>query len=271
MEPAALYSIPSIIESEGKQRQYNNVKYTKNSHVGSGATKTVWKVFYRTPYGFEAMAAVKIKFSDNFDLKCAEEELKIRHILSENPAFNKVLHAFYIPSKKKMILIEPYIPYELYNSIQQVFENDLSMDVIKKVKEAVKFAHSRKIVLADLKPENILISRLEKPFHLIVTDLGGSYIEGQKPRVLNYTRSYTAPEKYLKPQSFPPRSSDIYSLGKTCFFVLKAGRYFDVNGDEPHQEYLNKIKMIRGSVPPGPYQKEIQSMLDIDPKKRPVL
>lgn len=271
MDPTSSLTVPKIIQSHGKERQYDDLKYKKLMKVGEGTSKTVWSAFWRQN---EVIAAVKVNLSE-INVKEVEKELAFRKILSEHPGFTNVLQVFYVPSKKKVVWIEKLFFEDLHivASLLHDLSPTLVYTVIEKIKGAVAFAHSKKIVLADLKPENILIetARKDEDCKVVITDLGASYYEGHPPSVNHFTFPYCSPEKMLDTHNFPPRTSDIYSLGMVMLFLVTKGRFEILEEFRDVGTYLNSLERLRDQVPQGPYQAEIQAMLQIAPSKRPLL
>lgn len=102
-----------------------------------------------------------------------------------------------------------------------------AVDVVRKIAEALAYAHSQGIVHRDVKPENILLAA---DGQVKLADLGvakqSRTIESAEPgpdgkRILVGTPAYIAPEEILGKGSGP--ATDIYALGAT-FYQILAGR-----------------------------------------------
>ncbi len=100
-------------------------------------------------------------------------------------------------------------------------------DVVRKIAEALSYAHGQGIVHRDVKPENILLAA---DGQVKLADLGvakqSRTIESAEPgpdgkRILIGTPAYIAPEEILGKGSGP--ATDIYALGAT-FYQILAGR-----------------------------------------------
>ena len=109
--------------------------------------------------------------------------------------------------------------------------------VVRRVGEALGFAHSRGAVHRDLKPQNIMIGAFGEVY---VMDWGVDGIAG--------TPHFRAPEQAT---AVADHRSDIYSLGALLRFMLPSGRPRALQAiaakamsAEPHQRYANIAAML---------------------------
>ncbi len=119
---------------------------------------------------------------------------------------------------------------------------------IRKVAEAVHYAHERGIIHRDLKSSNILVDEHDEPH---VTDFGlAKRIEGDvsltdDTRVLG-TPSFMPPEQAESRRGELGPPSDVYSLGATLYDLLTGRPPF--RGDSP----LATVQMVSKSEPVSP-------------------
>jgi WD40 repeat protein/tRNA A-37 threonylcarbamoyl transferase component Bud32 len=113
-----------------------------------------------------------------------------------------------------------------------------SAALVKRVAEAVHYAHERGIIHRDLKPANVLLDREGQPK---VTDFGlAKRLEGDSHLTLAGqivgTPSYMPPEQAAGKGTLVGRVSDVYSLGALLYCLL--------TGHPPFQA-ANKIETLR--------------------------
>ncbi|MBT4867466.1 MAG: SUMF1/EgtB/PvdO family nonheme iron enzyme, partial [Planctomycetaceae bacterium] len=104
------------------------------------------------------------------------------------------------------------------------FESKQAASLLKRVAEAVQFAHDRGIVHRDIKPQNILLDAAGEPK---VTDFGlAKHIHGGSDLTATGqiigTPSYMAPEQAAGNIEEIGTASDVYSLGATLYYLLTA-------------------------------------------------
>jgi formylglycine-generating enzyme required for sulfatase activity/tRNA A-37 threonylcarbamoyl transferase component Bud32 len=93
--------------------------------------------------------------------------------------------------------------------------------ILKKVADAVQFAHERGVIHRDIKPQNILLDEIREPR---VTDFGlAKLAQGSSDTVTGQimgTPSYMPPEQAAGKIDQIRPASDVYSLGATLYFLL---------------------------------------------------
>ncbi len=93
----------------------------------------------------------------------------------------------------------------------------------------VGYIHQFDIIHRDIKPENIICSSNGK---LVLVDLGA--FEKVVPSLLHQTRNIIGSPEYIAPEQLRGKatvSSDIYSLGVTCLYLLTGISPFDLYSD----------------------------------------
>lgn len=91
------------------------------------------------------------------------------------------------------------------------------------------YIHKFEIVHRDIKPENIICSSNGK---LVLVDLGA--FQKATPSLLHQTRTVIGSPEYVAPEQLRGKattSSDIYSLGVTCLYLLTGISPFDLYSD----------------------------------------
>ena len=147
-------------------------------------------------------------------------------------------------------------------------------ELVRKISEAVAFAHKRGIIHRDLKPGNILMNAAGEP---IVTDFGlAKRVDvdsnlTQDGRVLG-TPSFMPPEQATGNADVIGETTDVYSLG-AVFYALLTGR-------PPFQAAtpIDTLRQVIGREPPSPrtlnsdLNKDLETIclkcLNKDPRKR---
>ncbi len=99
---------------------------------------------------------------------------------------------------------------------------ELAADYLKKIAEAVHYAHQRGILHRDLKPSNVLIDALDQPR---LADFGlAKRLSGDSDLTMTGqvmgSPNYMSPEQALGQRHATTVASDIYSLGAVLYFLL---------------------------------------------------
>ncbi|OKH42713.1 hypothetical protein NIES2101_32545 [Calothrix sp. HK-06] len=98
--------------------------------------------------------------------------------------------------------------------------------ILTDILTTLKLVHSHKLIHCDIKPENIICRNGSQDFVLV--DFAASQVAAayyQASNIITGSPEYTAPELAL---SKPIFSSDLYSLGVTCIYLLTQVRPFDL-------------------------------------------
>ncbi len=111
--------------------------------------------------------------------------------------------------------------------------------LVREVALALQHAHDSGVIHRDVKPSNILLTPEDRPR---LTDFGLAKVEGAM--ALSRTGDFTGTPYYMSPEQAMSRrvpitaSTDIFSLGVTCYELLTLERPFD--GESSH-EVLTKV------------------------------
>jgi serine/threonine protein kinase len=101
-----------------------------------------------------------------------------------------------------------------------------ALQLFSKLCGIVGYAHEKGVVHRDLKPDNILV---HVDGQIVVLDFGLCYLEDEKERLTDTmeqvgSRFYMAPELESGRANNVTSKADVYSLGKTLYFML-SGRH----------------------------------------------
>jgi hypothetical protein len=112
-----------------------------------------------------------------------------------------------------------YLPHSLAETPVPVSPSR-SLEIIRKIGEALQYAHDRGVIHRDLKPENILVSPEGEPR---IADWGLARDEKETPRTTlhGFSLSHAAPEQ-LDPGRFgrTTQQTDIYQLGIIWYWLV---------------------------------------------------
>ncbi|MCT7950105.1 serine/threonine protein kinase [Ancylothrix sp. C2] len=144
--------------------------------------------------------------------------------LGKHPAIPKLWASF--QQGDQYYLVKQYIEGEnLAEELNEVGDSSVSeteiRTLLKQILPVLHFAHSRKIIHGDIKPENIISRQKDKKN--ILVDWGDSQLFAATG--LYGSAEYSAPEQ-LHGQA--TASSDLYSLGLTCLYLLTQISPFDL-------------------------------------------
>ena len=146
--------------------------------------------------------------------------------------------------------------------------------VVRRLCEAVEYAHGQSILHRDLKPENVIMADGREP---VLTDFG---LAKDDQSSLNLTTEgqrigtpfYMAPEMLIEAEKATPRS-EVYALGAMLYQVLTGKVPFFAKSLVSLTKLVEKGKMtpLRELCPEAPkaLEKLCARSLDKDPAKRP--
>ena len=139
-------------------------------------------------------------------------------------------------------------------------ENIIS-NIIRQICRGIKEMYNMKIVHRDLKPENIFV---DDNTNIKIGDFGISkQLNMDKTHTL--TKSKTGTDYYIAPEilikGIYNEKSDIYSLGCIIYELFNLNTYYN-------DKIMNEIKEINSDIYNNKWQKLMDSLLQIDYKKR---
>ncbi|MGD1912173.1 MAG: protein kinase [Rivularia sp. (in: cyanobacteria)] len=135
----------------------------------------------------------------------------------------------YLTQEKHQYLVQEYIDgYDLAQILaeQGSFKEAQIWKLLKSLLPVLEYIHSHEVIHRDIKPENIILSRDEK---LYLVDFGAAKVVTGKAMFKTGT-SIGTPE-FVAPEQIRGKalySSDLYSLGVTCIYLLTGISPFDL-------------------------------------------
>ena len=132
-----------------------------------------------------------------------------------------------------------------------VQEQDI-IRILKNLLPVLEFVHNNHIIHRDIKPENIIFCPDRT---LVLVDFGAAKLF--KDRLLQQTGTIIGSPEYIAPEQLRGKavfSSDIYSLGITCLYLLTGVSPFDLYSDSEDnwvwRDYLcsNTISLELGQI-----------------------
>jgi eukaryotic-like serine/threonine-protein kinase len=216
--------------------------------IGSGGMGEVW-LAERADGAFERQVAIKFLRADRASL--GERLMRERELLARlhHPGIAMLLDGGVSAAG------EPYLVTEWINGARlddwvRAAQPDLDarVDVLRRITEAVGYAHANLIVHRDLKPANVMIDRDGAP-HLL--DFGIARLLGEadgftqtQDRAL--TPAFASPEQLLG-QPITTRS-DVYALGSLLYWLISARTPHDSEG----LSLAELVKRVCEHDPPPP-------------------
>lgn len=155
-------------------------------------------------------------------------EIRLLRLLSDSDSIIDIITMGNDRARKKLWYLMPYAPNNLYKFIKNNSGNLKITDrylIVDQIIEAIKFAHSKKILHRDISSNNVLVFEDNGTISIKVSDFG---LGKDKDSLSYYTKSsvsgygqilYVSPEQKEKLKSATFKS-DIYSLGKLIYFVF---------------------------------------------------
>lgn len=189
------------------------------------------------------------RFKDEINVCMSLEHPNIVHIIDFNW------------ENKPPFMVMPYYQNgDLTNLKLDQISLSQKLEIFKNITEAVAFAHQNNVVHRDLKPENIFLNDDYDP---VVADFGLCFIDNDDGERFTFTEEAVGSRYYMAPELAEgkienvTKTSDVYSLGKILYWLLK-GNIFDrerhrhetndLTIDNPKREYhlINELldKMI---------------------------
>ena len=198
-------------------------------------------VFLASDTIIERKVAIKVPHQQGGDLEDLAMEARLLAALN-HPNIVQVLTAEIIDDVF-FIVMEYVSGRSLEDILRENKKLDLTtaLDYFWQVCEAVKYAHSRKILHRDLRPANTLISAEDK---VKVADFGTSKMLEKS----TFAKTRVGSPPYMSPEQFKGRAtmaSDVYSLGVMLYEMLTGNLpFFDLSPAK-----IEEI-VIKGNVTP---------------------
>ncbi len=186
-------SVLDHLRRVGSQPDLAGTRYELEEEIGRGGFGIVYRAWDRE---LERRVALKI-----LDLTVAGEPQLIAKL--EHPGIVPVYEAGTLSDGRTFYAMKLVMGSRLDDYVRSPHSLGERLRLIRRVGEAVAFAHSRSVVHRDLKPQNIMVGEFGEVY---VMDWGVEAVAG--------TPGFRAPEATLD------HRSDIYSLGAVLRFVL---------------------------------------------------
>jgi serine/threonine-protein kinase len=229
--------------------------YVLQEKIGSGGMGIVYKAQHRRMkriVAIKALSAVAMKTSNIVKrfLREAEAAAKLSHpnivAAYDSDEINGVpfLAMEYVEGNDLAVCVKEHGPMAI----------DKALDCILQAARGLEHAHSQGIVHRDIKPANLL---LDAHGTVKILDMGLARMQDADESTLNVAQAatitqagsivgtidYMAPEQAMDSRS-AGRSSDIYSLGATLFFLLTGRPMYE------HQSLMARLLAHReGPIP----------------------
>ncbi|MEA2019318.1 MAG: serine/threonine-protein kinase [Campylobacterota bacterium] len=152
------------------------------------------------------------------------------------------------------------------NSIDET----VAIEILTSMLDALEFAHSKDILHKDIKPENIFVHKINNSYHYCLGDWGLSNIKTNSSHTtMKGTIDYMPPE-LCKAKAKRYKSSDIYSLGATFYYMVFGKKVYGIDDDTETMSIPELHKYEKLIIPPCSAKIEaiISKMLEKDPQKR---
>lgn len=228
------------------------------NEVGKGAHGVVFKAIDK-----HTNRKVAIKMLRTSSQKNAENKGRFMRELDivSRMSHPYIIQIYKVEKHDRPYIIMEYLKYSLKNLL---YDKDIkltkidALKIVRKLAQALEYAHANGIVHRDVKPANILF---RKNGHPVLADFGlvknlHSKPDLTQPNSLLGTPVYMSPELCRRKKADP--LSDIYSLGVVLFELL--------SGSPPYKgETLHELlkQHIDPSIPALPYEVKVyQPLID---------
>lgn len=208
-------------------------KLTHEAVVGEGYFAHVAR--YKSDDGTK-YAVKKLKEKnreDEIDVRRFKREIEILKLLKDEPYIVPLIDF----SEEELWYIMPYAEENLYKYIttnNQKLTTEERIEIFENILDGISIAHSKSILHRDISPNNIL--KIQDDWYICDFGLGkdySKYTKGGYSSVQGYgSYNYVAPEQFNK-LSDATIQSDVYSLGKILFFILKGKEPRDIDDAPP--------------------------------------
>ncbi|MGB3637117.1 MAG: serine/threonine-protein kinase [Rivularia sp. (in: cyanobacteria)] len=187
-------------------------------------------------------------------------ELEARRLqqLGENPQIPRLLA--YFEENSRLYLLQQFIDGQnLLQELEQqgIFEEPKTLQLLFDVLEILQVVHQQKVIHRDIKPENIIRRSID--YKLVLIDFGASkqwsetIMSAQGTMIGSF--GYVPIEQIQYGKAYP--SSDLYSLGATCFHLLSGIRPWELW----YKQGYSWVNNWRSHLP-QPVSQELAEILD---------
>lgn len=242
--------------------------YEFMSKLGSGAFSTVYKVFHKETNNYYAAKVIQNfigskNAEDVYDSEmialtrlCHPHIIKLYANFQEGDNFYMILQLCETGTMKQKIA-----------SMKKGLPTDTLIYYMRQILEAIAYCKEQSMAHRDIKPSNVFIDNYGRA---LLGDFGFSYVQ-LFPSLLNSfcgSLYYRSPENLME-KPHDPFKADIWSLGVTFYFMATGKIPWPNEAPEAQRAILKcQYEPFPDSVY-LPIAEMIQSMLNLDPRKRP--
>eukprot|EP00980_Cylindrotheca_fusiformis_P024350 scaffold11783_cov120-Cylindrotheca_fusiformis.AAC.10 len=206
--------------------------YEKEVLLGQGGFADVYRCRHKRRGNHYAVKEIMYENYEDEYGESIREEIHAMKRLREGCHIVRLLDVFQEPDRAYLIMEEMKggdLLERIYEKV--VFTEVETRRLARKLLEAVRFCHKKKIAHRDIKPENILLRSPNSDTDIKLADFGcAKYMA--KPNCLTTlcgSTQYTAPELYIHKNGYNEKC-DFWSIGIVLFILL--GGYAPFDGEE---------------------------------------
>lgn len=190
--------------------------------------------------------------------KLFESEARRLQQLGENPNIPRLLA--YFEENSRLYLLQQFINGKnLFQELEQqgIFDEKKILHLMFEILEILQVVHQQKVIHRDIKPENII--RRSSDGRLVLIDFGASKQWSETIMSIQGTMigsfGYVPIEQIQDGKAYP--SSDLYSLGATCFHLLSGIRPWELWYRQGYNWVNNWLSHL-----PQPVSQELAEIID---------
>ena len=235
------------------------LNFLQKEVLGIGASSIVHRVYDDILSRFMAMKIVKEEtMTSSLSLNRFVQEAQLTARL-QHPGILPVHHLAQ-QEDGRMFFTMPEVQGKTFLEIIRTFhktEHESNVrpliEILRKVCDAVGYAHSQGVIHRDIKPSNIMVGSYGEVW---VLDWGlGLEYKKRQPRSVVGTPMYMSPEQARGEDLYP--TTDVYSIGCLLYYVM--------TGQTPYKEH-GSSEVIRTIIEKSPVsvRKSIKSYINVD-------
>ncbi len=220
--------VPVRLLAELTEMRDDEIDYRIVGRLGSGGTGVVYQAHQRA---LDRGVAIKVLRNE-----LAKNDASRERFLTEARVIGGLDHPNVIALHEVCIDANGFLFYSMKRIEgtswdQQISGNSVveNVNILLRVADAIRYAHSRGLIHRDIKPENIMLGQFGE---VLVADwglaqtIGSSELEHGSQQTIGGTPAYMAPELADGAHTATTFQTDVYLLGAILFEIL--------TGDPPH-------------------------------------
>jgi serine/threonine protein kinase len=246
--------------------------YTVQKFLGNGAFGKAYLIKSNETQIYYVIKSISLKFLDNKDgAQVINEGLLLKRIDHPNIIHFKECFKNLNPVPQLNIIMEYAnggdISQKLKNQMPNHFEENLLIDWLSQLCNALQYIHNKKIIHRDIKPANIFLNNLGQ---IKLGDFGIS----KNLETIKMASTFIGSLDYLAPEIINGQNysfeADIWSLGVTFYELMTFKKPFIGNFPVIYLKIVNdKFEPINDDLYSKDFRNLVYQMLNKDPKKRP--